>query len=190
MIEFELPAATRHALFDNWFVNLPGKPGHFHERDLMQERFNFWLEELAKHKGKEFDDKWYRNVISMHVQHFLNLKGIMESEMGLTPRQTGHTDPPTDNEIAEVLRVCRQNHLHSRRNGRCFGTKAEDHHTMGYTTLGLGGRLDRHVERSLRQWDSENKQLPAPAYEDLSVYLRNALTVDENGQLVIDSEAM
>ena len=58
-ITFEYPEATRVALFNNWLVNLQGEPGHFHELDLMQEHFNFWLEELAQHKGKEFSDDWY-----------------------------------------------------------------------------------------------------------------------------------
>ncbi|KAI0081500.1 hypothetical protein K474DRAFT_1671959 [Panus rudis PR-1116 ss-1] len=66
-ITYELPEATRIALFENWLVNLAGKPGHFLELDLMQEHFNKWLEEMAQHSGKEFDDVWYRDVLSMHV---------------------------------------------------------------------------------------------------------------------------
>ncbi|KAI0054568.1 hypothetical protein BV25DRAFT_1843569 [Artomyces pyxidatus] len=56
-IEHDYPKVTRNALFNNWLVNRQGKPGHFHELDLMQEHFNHWLEELAQHKGKEFDDE-------------------------------------------------------------------------------------------------------------------------------------
>ena len=103
-ITFEYPKATRVALFNNWLVNLKGQPGHFHELDLMQEHFNFWLEELAQHKGKEFGDEWYRNVLAMHVHRFLRLKEEIESSVLLARQKKTHTNVETSNEVSVVMR--------------------------------------------------------------------------------------
>ena len=48
----------------NWLVNISGQPGHFIELDLLQEHFNFWLEDIVQHKGKDFDDPFYRDRAS------------------------------------------------------------------------------------------------------------------------------
>ena len=90
-ITYELPTATKIALFNNWLVNLKGQKGAFLELDLMQEHFNLWLEQLAQYKGKQFDDVWYRFVLAMHVHHFLRLKEEMEKMSALVPRRKGHT---------------------------------------------------------------------------------------------------
>ena len=44
------------AILMHWVVNLHGKADMFIKMDLMQEHFNFWLEDMAQHKGKEFDE--------------------------------------------------------------------------------------------------------------------------------------
>ena len=75
------------ALFNNWLVNTTGKPGKFSELDLMQEHHNFWLEELTQHKGKEFSDKWYCDVLSMRMHHFLQLKEEMEANVEITSKK-------------------------------------------------------------------------------------------------------
>lgn len=98
-IHYELPDATREALFNNWLVNLAGEAGRFLPLDLMQEHFNFWLEELAQHKGKEFDDEWYREVLSMHVHHFLRLKEEMENVVEIAPHTKKHAEPHLHNEL-------------------------------------------------------------------------------------------
>ncbi|KAG6907428.1 hypothetical protein DXG01_008893 [Tephrocybe rancida] len=69
--KWEFSTKLRNAILMNWVVNLHGKPGMFIKMDLMQEHFNFWLEEMAQHKGKEFDEPFYRKVLFMNVHHFL-----------------------------------------------------------------------------------------------------------------------
>ncbi|THH05908.1 hypothetical protein EW146_g9775 [Bondarzewia mesenterica] len=125
-ITYDYPEATREALFNNWLVNLQGQPGHFLELDLMQEHFNFWLEELAQHKGKEFDDDWYREVLSMHVHHFIRLTKEMEANVNLKEHRTNHVELHMDNELREVIRLCREHDLHVRRQGRDWGFHVSD----------------------------------------------------------------
>lgn len=187
LIELELPARTRMVLMDNWLVNLKGQPGHFQEHDLMQEHFNFWLEELSQHKGKEFDDKWFRRTIAPHVHRFLRIKDQMEASVALKPRRKEHTEPPKTNEIREVMRLCRQADLHRRRDGRLCGSKAEDQFGKGYAKLAFEGKLDKYIDKSLAVWRSENVERETPeGVRDLSVYLHEPIHQDaETGQLVI-----
>src|SRR5882724_11466304 len=112
VLKIEFPPLTRQALFNNWLVNLEGQPGHFLELNLMQEHFNFWLEDLAQYKCKDFDDKFYRDVLLMHVNDFLHLTQKMESDVGLTAQRKTHTAPHIDNELHEVMWICREHDLH------------------------------------------------------------------------------
>ena len=111
-ITYEYPEATRIALFNNWLVNLSGKAGKFHELDLMQEHFNKHLEELAQHKGKEFGDEWYRDVLSVHVHNFMRLTDEMEEAVDLADRTSHHTDKDIDNELKLVIQISQDHGLH------------------------------------------------------------------------------
>ncbi|KAK7684253.1 hypothetical protein QCA50_012577 [Cerrena zonata] len=134
-IHYELPKSTRDALFNNWLVNLAGKPGHFLPLDLMQEHFNPWLEELAQHKGKEFDDEWYREVLSMHVYDFLRLKEEMENIVEIKPRTKRHAEPHLDNELREAMRIFREHDLHRHHRGRDLDFQTADSRIKGVSIL-------------------------------------------------------
>ncbi|KDQ59624.1 hypothetical protein JAAARDRAFT_192126, partial [Jaapia argillacea MUCL 33604] len=60
--KWEFSPKLKEAILNNWLVNLHGLPGHFIPLDLMQEHANFWLEDMAQHKGKQFDDPFYRSI--------------------------------------------------------------------------------------------------------------------------------
>ena len=154
-IHYELPDATRDALFNNWLVNLAGKPGHFLPLDLMQEHFNFWLEELAQHKGKEFDDEWYREVLSMHVHDFLRLKEELENVVEIKPRTKKHSEPHLDNELREAMRVFREHNLHSHHRGRDLGHHVADSRAKGVSIL-RDGKVADFVQTSMHHRDNED----------------------------------
>ncbi|THH07072.1 hypothetical protein EW146_g9429 [Bondarzewia mesenterica] len=172
-ITYDYPEATREALFNNWLVNLQGQPGHFLELDLMQEHFNFWLEELAQHKGKEFDDDWYREVLSMHVHHFIRLTKEMEANVNLKERRTNHVEPHMDNELREVIRLCREHDLHVRRQGRDWGFHVSDDQTLGYNLLAREGKMDEWIANATRDRDNRDAKINvAKAWEaDAETYL-------------------
>ncbi|KAI0079910.1 hypothetical protein K474DRAFT_1574792, partial [Panus rudis PR-1116 ss-1] len=146
-IKYELPEATRDALFNNWLVNLQGKPGHFLELDLMQEHFNKWLEELSQYGGKEFDDTWYRNVLAPHVYHFLELKGAFENTVELAPHTKRHSAPHLDNEYRAVLQLLRESDLHRHHEGRDLGFHAPDDFSKGMKVL-QEGKLEKFIASS------------------------------------------
>ncbi|THH16899.1 hypothetical protein EUX98_g9229 [Antrodiella citrinella] len=160
-ITMETPEPMRLAVFNNWLVNLQGKPGHFLELDLMQEHFNFWLEELAQHKGKEFDEEWYRDVLSMHVYHFLRLKEEMEASVHLSPRRKTHTEPHLQNEYRETLRVFREFNLHCHHEGRDLGHHSLDDFSRGIANLGRTSKVADVIANSLRARDNVEKEITA-----------------------------
>ncbi|KAI0072464.1 hypothetical protein K474DRAFT_1711577 [Panus rudis PR-1116 ss-1] len=176
-IKFELPDATRIALFENWLVNLEGKPGHFLELDLMQEHFNKWLEEMAQHKGKEFSDHWYRNVLSMHVFHFLQLQAKMEEEVQLAPRTKKHTSPHLQNEYRAVLQVLREADLHRHHSGRDRGFHVTDDFTQG-TNILRKAKLASFIEKTTyaRHNVDGEFEYPGAGAADTTMYFGEAAT--------------
>ncbi|KAH8101947.1 hypothetical protein BXZ70DRAFT_891314 [Cristinia sonorae] len=184
---YETDDATRTAIMNNWLVNLSGKHGQFLELDLMQEHFNFWLEELAQHKGKEFDDEWYRDVLSMHVHHFLRLKEEMEAVVQIAPRRKTHTAPHLQNEYQEALRVFREYDLHRHHEGRDFGFHAKDDYKEGMASLQRGKKVAEFIEESMRERDSVDREIKLDGMitADARTYMCPPMQYSEEGRLYI-----
>ncbi|TFK20425.1 hypothetical protein FA15DRAFT_599731 [Coprinopsis marcescibilis] len=146
--KWEFSPALKEALLMYWLVNLSGLPGCFIELDLMQEHFNFWLEEMVQHKGKEFNDSFYRRVVSMNVHRFLLLKDEMEQAVLLKARTKNHSDPHLDNELNMLLKHLRREELNKFRAGRTEGFQAKDNFSDGLNTL-EAGKLKGFIKRLL-----------------------------------------
>jgi len=154
----------------------------------MQEHHNFWLEELAQHKGKDFDNKWYRDVLSMHVHQFLRLKDEMEATVKLTKRGKKHAEPHLDNELLTVLRACREHRLHYFRRGRDMGFHREDDYTNGVLLLGRHQRLDSHIKKVLHEQSNMDEVLVADDdAPDASVYMVRPMAYDAYGGVSVCS---
>src|SRR5882762_8216803 len=169
--KYEYPEPLRIALFNNWLVNTTGNPGKFSELDLMQEHHNFWLKELAQHKGKEFSDNWYRDVLSMHVHHFLRLKEEMENNMDITLKKKTHTSPHLDNEVLATIRACHEHDLHKYHRGCALGHSAVDDFAAGILLLGREGKLEQYIEKVMQHrrllqdvWGEEGDAADASTY--------------------------
>lgn len=186
-LDHEAPAALRTAILNNWLVNLAGKRGHFLELDLMQEHFNFWLEELAQHKGKEFDEEWYRDVLSMHVHHFLRLKDEMEAEVQVAPRRKTHTEPHLQNEYQEALRVFREHDLHRHHKGRDYGFHAVDDYSAGMKLLQQSKKMSELNKEATKDWDSLHVEIKVDGKgADARTYMCPPMSYS-NGRLHISS---
>ncbi|KAF9528832.1 hypothetical protein CPB83DRAFT_929056 [Crepidotus variabilis] len=145
--KYEFSPALKDAVLKNWLVNLKGLPGHFLERDLMQEHHNFWLEDMAEHKGKEFDDDFYRNTLSMNVNHFLKLKDAMESTTLLQARTKRHGDVGHENELKAVMNKLQKDEVNYFRPGRNTGVEVTDAFRDGLHTL-QNGKISDFLEKS------------------------------------------
>ncbi|KAI0055771.1 hypothetical protein BV25DRAFT_1776663, partial [Artomyces pyxidatus] len=123
-----------------------GRPGHFSEMDLMQEHHNFWLEDMAQHKGKEFDDDFYRKTLSLCVRDFLHLKDEMEETVELEERTKKHGEPHQDNELRAGMALLRLHEVNRRRPGRDHGFIAVDDFEEGYAVL--GNKIPKFIVRT------------------------------------------
>ncbi|KAJ3488897.1 hypothetical protein NLI96_g2538 [Meripilus lineatus] len=176
-IKYELPTATKEALFQNWLVNLSGNEDGFIELDFMQERFNLLLEEFSKHKGQEFSNPWYRLVIAMHVHRFLRLKEEMEDMVDLVPRRKAHSEPHLDNEFNEVLRLFREWGIHTFKAGRDLGHHAQDQFARGMAQLAKE-KVKKFVDRSMQgRVDLEIIREMNDSFPDPPVHLHHPRTV-------------
>lgn len=133
--KWEFSPELRQAILNNWLVNLHGKDGEWIEMDLMQEHFNFWLEDMAQHKGKDFDEPFYRSILSTNVHHFMKLKDEMEECVSLESRSKHHSAPTVNNELQALMKHFRNQEVNKYRAGRDEGFCATDDFTRGLDTL-------------------------------------------------------
>lgn len=132
--KWECKPELRDAILQNWVVNRTGEPGHFLEMDLLQEHSNFWLEDLAQHKGKEFDEPFYRQVVSPNVIEFLGLKDEMEEVVALKRRSKLHGVVGPDNELNAGMKKLREEEVNRFRTGRRPKGHMDDF-VQGFETL-------------------------------------------------------
>ncbi|KAF8056184.1 hypothetical protein FPV67DRAFT_1731334 [Lyophyllum atratum] len=145
--KWEFPPKLTDAILMNWVINLHGKPGMFIEMDLMQEHFNFWLEDMAQHKGKEFDEPFYRQVISMNVHHFLRLKDEMEAAVFLKARSKDHGARHLNNELKAIMKAFRAAEVDRRRPSRDEGFHGVDDLGVGLETL-KKDKIENFIKRT------------------------------------------
>ena len=178
----------RQAILNNWLVNLHGKDGEWIEMDLMQEHFNFWLEEMAQHKGKAFDEPFYQSILSANVHHFMRLKDEMEECVSLQGRRKRHSAPNLKNELQALMKHLRDNLLTSLnevnryRTGRDEGFSAVDDFANGFNTL-KKGKLKNYIKRSCSYSDILGMQNSTEGPEDLD----QDETIDEEMQDTINA---
>ncbi|KAG6836416.1 hypothetical protein H0H93_008157 [Arthromyces matolae] len=165
--KYEYSPKLRDAILMNWLVNLHGKPGMFIEMDLMQEHFNFWLEEMAQHKGKEFDEPFYRKVISTNVHHFLRLKDEMEAAVSLKERSKQHGEPHLNVELGELMKAFRKAQVNRRRPGRDEGFHGVDDFAAGVEILEKG-RVTSFVARTMGYMDIMGIHSDSTVSDDLA----------------------
>jgi hypothetical protein len=94
--------------------------------------------DLAQHKGKEFDEPFYRQVISPNVIEFLGLKDEMEDVVALKRRSKVHGAVGTDNELNAAMKKLRDEEVNRFRKGRTHDANLKGHmddFTQGFEAL-------------------------------------------------------
>lgn len=147
LLAFECSPDLKEALLNNWLITLLEELGTFLPADLMQEHYNRWLEDMVSRRGGEFDDKFYRQTIAPNVRHFLKIKENIESAFELKRRGKSHTSPHLRDETQVLLRMYKEEELHSFRSGRSMGHAAVNRLDRGYQRL-EGGKMEEFLERS------------------------------------------
>ncbi|KAF8166721.1 hypothetical protein K438DRAFT_1528770, partial [Mycena galopus ATCC 62051] len=147
LLEFECSPDLKDALLSNYLFNLRGELGKFVEGDLVQEWNNRWLEDMGTRRGGEFDEKFYRRTVAPNVLHFLKMKEDIETAFNLKRRGKVHTSPHLRDETQTLLRLYREEELHTFRSGRSMGHAAVNRFDRGYQRLDAG-KMNDFLQRS------------------------------------------
>ena len=125
----------------------------------------------------------------MHVHHFLRLKEEMESAVLLASQRKGHSDVDTNNEVAEVIRICREHNLHCFVESRDLGFHSSDSLAAEYIKLGFRGKIQDFLASSTRELRNLDNEIAFPAdAADASTYMCAPMCY-KNGQLMFPQVA-
>lgn len=177
------------AIMMNWLVNKKGVPGHFVEGDLMQEHFNFWLEDMGQHKGTEFEEPFYREVLSPNVDDFLGLKDEMEDNVALQRRSKQHGSTGVDNELRAVMDFFREHQVNHWRPGRNEAEVHQDDFAIGVQVL-TSGKVSAFVEKSCITSTVTNMHGENTSAETVSFPLPDIEEIDEETEALSQSEEL
>jgi len=100
---YEASKELSDAMINNWLVNLTGECGQWLERDLMQEHYNIWLEDMVQKKVGSFDDHFFRTTLAPNVNHFLRIKEEVKLSFNLAPHSKTHTSLHLRSEFQQLL---------------------------------------------------------------------------------------
>ena len=119
-MELESNPALCSAMLTSMLVNFRGKPGHFCALDLMQEHFNWLLQNIVEQKGTEYGDIYICSVVSCNLHHFAHIKAEFGFQsIGLKERSAQHKTPHLKAKIWTLLKEYAKMELHC----HCIGQK-------------------------------------------------------------------
>ncbi|KAJ8075658.1 hypothetical protein PM082_021288 [Marasmius tenuissimus] len=145
LLEHESSPALRTAILNNYLVKFGLRAK---ERDLMQEDHNKKLEAMVTKAGGNFDDPYYRTIISPNVHRFVELRGTFETAFDLYHRSNKHTSPHMKPELRVLLQDLK-NYEHAYfRKARHYGHVAVNLLGAGYRALEEGGKMDNYLGKS------------------------------------------
>ncbi|KAJ7693502.1 hypothetical protein B0H16DRAFT_1751478 [Mycena metata] len=114
-LKYDTSVDLRDAVLNNWLVNITGKLGKWIPGDLLQEHYNRWLEDMGQKHGAEFDDEFYRKMISPNVHYFLRIKSCGKT----------YTSRDVRDEVKLLMALFKEEEVHLFRVGRSMGHAAK-----------------------------------------------------------------
>ncbi|KAJ7776977.1 hypothetical protein DFH07DRAFT_865690 [Mycena maculata] len=146
-LRYEASKDLNNAVLNNWLVNVEGELGKWLLGDLHQEHYNRWLEDMVQKHGGEFDNKFFREIISPNVHHFLRIKEEITTAFTLKRRGRTHTSPHLRDELHLLLTMFKEQEVHLFRSGRSMGHAAVKQFARGCRRL-EAGKLDEWLKKS------------------------------------------
>ncbi|KAJ7738954.1 hypothetical protein B0H16DRAFT_1694642 [Mycena metata] len=123
-LKYDASVDLRDAVLNNWLVNITGELGKWIPGDLLQEHYNRWLEDMVQKHGAEFDDEFYRKMISLNVHYFLRIKEEITEGFNLKSRGKTHTSRDVRDEVKLLMALFKEEEVHLFREGRSMGHAA------------------------------------------------------------------
>ncbi|KAJ3864856.1 hypothetical protein EV359DRAFT_40092 [Lentinula novae-zelandiae] len=144
LLEYETSPALRTLILQNYLVKI----GFVcKERDLLQEHHNKKLEAMVEKSGGNFDDSYYREVISPNVDKFIHVLTSFESAFEQQHRSNKHTSPVMHPELKILLLYLKTSKLHLFQTTRTYNHIAMDLLSDGYDALD-GGKLNTFIKKT------------------------------------------
>ncbi len=152
---YEFPEELKEAIKNNYFVNPSGHEGHWHELDLLQEHFNYWLKRLFNSKSLDFDSSFLREVVGLNLRGFCDMRELMMKFFGLKGPGKSHTDSNNTADINRLGDHYRSEDVLTFHVGRDQPYRVENEFALGVDKL-HGGQLQTFLERTTHDRSSVN----------------------------------
>ncbi|KAJ7193717.1 hypothetical protein GGX14DRAFT_537504 [Mycena pura] len=138
LLRYESSKGLHDAILDNLLLRVKDELIKYKPADLHQEHYNKWLQEMSRRHGGEFDESFFRQIISPNVDHFLRFKKEMETAFNLVRRGKSHTSPHQRPELRLLLSMFKEEEIHLFRQGRSMGHAAVNQFSRGVRQLEEG----------------------------------------------------
>ena len=146
LLHYDATDNLKNGILNNWLVNVKGQPGSWIERDLLQEHYNKWLEDLIGVHGGSFNDDLYRKTVAPNIEAFLRLKEEFESAFELKWRSKSHTSPHLRDEYHALLKMLCEEEVHFFRSKRSMGHVVVNLFDAGYCIV--RGKIPMFINKS------------------------------------------
>ncbi|KAJ7027286.1 hypothetical protein C8F04DRAFT_1212422 [Mycena alexandri] len=146
-LKYDASVDLRDAVLNNWLVNITGELGKWIPGDLLQEHYNRWLEDMVQKHGAEFDNEFYRKIISPNVHYFLRIKEEITEGFNLKSRGKTHTSRDVRDEVKLLMTLFKEEEVHLFCEGRSMGHAAVNQFARGWRRLDEG-KLNDFLEKS------------------------------------------
>ncbi|KAL1728138.1 hypothetical protein EV714DRAFT_274864 [Schizophyllum commune] len=142
----EFSPELQHAVKSNFLVNPSGRPGEWHELDLLQEHFNKVIKTDLISKSEDFGSE-HMGDLALNVPGFKELRAVAARNFDFTRAGTKHKDPDKANDINYLG----ANYLDNNRLQYCAHRPqpylVTDEHVKGYNIL-FGGQFKIFIDRT------------------------------------------
>ena len=136
----------REAILNNWLVNPSGKPGGWHELDLLQEHLNFWIKVFFNRRNSEFGTGFIP-ILSLNIPGFSHLRILLARILGISSTTGYHHKPSKVEDIILLAARHEQDDIFTFHPGRTQPFQAKDIFELGMEKL----RSTDQIKKSLAQ---------------------------------------
>ena len=149
---YDFPEDLKDAVLENYLVNPSGLPGHWHELDLLQEHYTYWIKRLFNSKSHDFDSKHLSEAVGLNIAGFSALRDRIPAVFGYRRNGKKHTDPNKDSDINRLGAHYREASILSRLPDRPQPYQVENEFASGMDTLSTGA-LNKFIKRTTTATD-------------------------------------
>jgi hypothetical protein len=126
-------------------VNPSGKPGRWHELDLLQEHLNFWIKVFFNRRSSTFGSSFLADVVTLNIMGFSHLRTLLEHLVGISTTTGYHHKPSKVEDLILLTARHKQDDIFTFHPGRTQPFQAKDIFDIGMEKL----RSTDQIKRSL-----------------------------------------